>query len=466
MTGEIITLNVIPEGPPPMVHCVQYDVGRKIRIKLLDGQVAFNVAKEDFTYSVSGTKPNGTAFSYPDAIRISNGELIFSTTKDMTSVPGAVRCTIDLYRSGVSIATLPFIMIVLEAGYKDGSLISANDTNQATAIYGSADGWLYRLTRRGYLFEADSTWKDLPRDCDGGIFENIVYSDTKVLQRITSTDGNGFVWTRWVLLNQNDASPWVGGPHNKREWKILVVGDSVAYGARNRIHIPYPNDGVGTYIYKGFAGDLMPDLDDYEDPERYFRNHAYGGATLSSLGGTGGMIANQLSSAESDGWVPDIIIAGTGTNDYPNNYALGTIPTTTRSSEPSSAEQETAMGGLETLFYRMTTIYPNAKRIFVTEHRVGDPNGTSYPPDTPNTQGYTQTDLTNAILQVCKLYGVVVADVFHESPLDTKFDSYIINGYMDDVDHPLEKGYWHFYLPLVRDAIERAYASALPGRIT
>ena len=130
--------------------------------------------------------------------------------------------------------------------------------------------------------------------------------------------------------------------------------------------------------------------------------------------------------------------------------------------------RNTVMGGIAYLFYKMISLHPKAQRFFLLTHRTkGKVNGTVADWSvTENTQGYTQTELFEAIKKVCALYSVKVIDVFGEGVINTVFDAYKSDvPYSDDktvtdrafVDadgvHPLSYGYLHGYVPLVKQAL-------------
>ena len=115
----------------------------------------------------------------------------------------------------------------------------------------------------------------------------------------------------------------------------------------------------------------------------------------------------------------------------------------------------------------MIANYPKAQRFFVLTHR------TKTWPWTAGSQGYTQTQMNEAITAVCKIYGVEVIDVFNRGMINTAFSEYIspedyddagntdedkariTNSYYVDSDgiHPLALGYLEGYVPIVREAL-------------
>ncbi len=294
-----------------------------------------------------------------------------------------------------------------------------------------------KLVEDGYYSCTYSRWDDLPGgNCALLVFR---YSTNYVVQLAVEYE-SGSIFSR--IVNRNDFSIY-------RDWntsndysnvKILAVGDSICYGARN-----------GT---KGFIGDLG----------LAYKNDGLSGATLSNHRSDVLTVGDQLVNAEYD---PDVIIANGGINDYTRSAPMGTIPTKaiTTDAECDKLDRTTAMGGLQYLLYKMITKYPSAQRFFLLSHKTKKSTGIDCT-TTPNEQGYTQTDLFNAIKTVCALYNVQIIDVFGQSVINTNYDIYrspveysedqsVTDEYFVDYDgvHPLAYGYTHGYVPIVRAAL-------------
>ena len=234
--------------------------------------------------------------------------------------------------------------------------------------------------------------------------------------------------------------PYCALPDGAEAKKILCAGDSIAYGARND--------------YKGFVGDLgVP-----------YKIIGKSGATLSNSYTEVPNIPAQLIAEE--GYEPDIVIANGGINDYLRNVPMGTVPDAAATEDRwgSTPKPETVLDGLECLLYNMREKYPNAEHYFLLVHKVTRKGVNCV--TTANAAGYTQTELFDAIKEVCGLYGVSVVDVFGESCIDTAYPAYVSPvSYLDDptvtdrewVDadglHPLAYGYLHGYVPIVRRAL-------------
>lgn len=105
---QVIDLQYVPIGVNPVIHVSQYDVGRQFQLKIYDGSTAYSMPN-DTTARIDGLKPDGTAFSYTDAVSVS-GNVVTVTTKDqMTVLSGAVICEIRFSDSSLNdIGTLNF----------------------------------------------------------------------------------------------------------------------------------------------------------------------------------------------------------------------------------------------------------------------------------------------------------------------------------------------------------------------
>lgn len=222
--------------------------------------------------------------------------------------------------------------------------------------------------------------------------------------------------------------------------KILTLGDSIALGDRNG--------------NRGFVGDLgYP-----------YKNIGVGGARLSYDPNESYKNIPQQLIDEAE-YEPDVIVANGGINDYIFNYPLGELSSSpaTNDTEAASINKGTLIGGAEYLFYQMYKKYPYAQKYFVIVHKVQRDNGDYYP-TRQNSQGYTQQDMHDRLVEACNLYNVTVVDVYNEGVINTKFDVYrsdtwwrddhSITAYVDvDGLHPCSNGYLNGYVPLVKKAL-------------
>ncbi len=226
--------------------------------------------------------------------------------------------------------------------------------------------------------------------------------------------------------------------------RVLAVGDSICRGYRNG--------------ERGFVGDL----------DMCYLNQGVSGATLSTARNDISTIPEQLEMT--DNFIPDIIIADGGYNDYCLDAPMGEIPAFPAESV-DELDNYTVMGSLQRLFVTMKSKYPDARKFFLITHRVYKEG--VYLVNTPNNAGYTQQELHDAIVACCNVYDIGIIDVFNDSPLDTLYDEYRSNvnytwltdpgwinarnnntDYVDaDGIHPLTRGYLEYYLPLVQQAV-------------
>lgn len=263
------------------------------------------------------------------------------------------------------------------------------------------------------------------------------------VQVFTSEAGNVYHRIYWGTAWK----PWSGESSNIR---VLALGDSICYGARNS--------------NKGFIGDAGVLYD----------NIGISGATLSTKVTDKVNIPQQLVNYTATNQ-PDAIISNGGVNDYYFSAPLGEIPTVAvkNQSEANALDRSTVLGGLQFLFWTMINKFPKAQRFFLCTHKTTAraSNTSSTVVDwtvTANSKGYTQTQLFDAIKTVCSLYNVTVIDVFGQSVINTAYGAYVSDvSYSTDntvtntefVDsdgiHPLAYGYIHGYTPFVKKALDK-----------
>ena len=241
----------------------------------------------------------------------------------------------------------------------------------------------------------------------------------------------------YVRTYTSDWGAWK--PVNEQTWKnVLGIGDSICEGWRNE--------------NRGFAGMLgVP-----------YRNLGITGATLGTASGH----AQIYTEIENETITEDLIIADGGINDYYFDVPLGTLPTkpVTNDTDAAALDKTTVSGGLAYLLYLIIKKAPFAQRYFLITHK------TRNFPYTQCAAGYTQQDLHDRIVAICKIYNVTVIDVYEESVINSEFEVYksptaysnsntgITKQYYVDKDgiHPLWLGYQAGYLPVMMRALERA----------
>ena len=220
--------------------------------------------------------------------------------------------------------------------------------------------------------------------------------------------------------------------------KVLAMGDSICYGARND--------------RKGFIGEV--------------------GCQYVNTGSTGASIsmakANNIPKQliELTGFSPDAIVTNGGINDYGDGVAMGDVPVRVidpNNDNPESMNKNTVMGALNYLFYKMVTLYPNAQRFFLMPQHTWNW-------DRINGDGGWNFDTFHEnVTKVCNMYGVKIIDLYTQSPINTRYAEYrSTTSYSEtppdtekawvnyDGIHPLPFGYTNGYVPFVKEALKTA----------
>lgn len=123
MITQTTNLNLIPYGPPIVIHCDQYDEGT--------GRLIFNLYENDIAYSptgtavIQGTKPDNHGFTY-NATLVGN-VVTANLTQQMTAVAGSVRCQIVVTESSGRTGSFAFILEVQTSALPDDTVLSDSD---------------------------------------------------------------------------------------------------------------------------------------------------------------------------------------------------------------------------------------------------------------------------------------------------------------------------------------------------
>lgn len=115
---EMITLNLIPKGIPPVCHASQYDKGRVIRLNLVDGLQGYTLTDETVTLNVR--KPDNNIVTAGVNVVSGASYVDIVITEQMTACEGENLCEIVITKGDVKIASLNFKMKVEVDPLKDG----------------------------------------------------------------------------------------------------------------------------------------------------------------------------------------------------------------------------------------------------------------------------------------------------------------------------------------------------------
>lgn len=218
--------------------------------------------------------------------------------------------------------------------------------------------------------------------------------------------------------------------------KLLVFGDSIMYGSGNG------GIGVGEYL----AEDLGFSL----------KKYCVGGARMGYYPGKN-WIVEQVRMAINDGASADYIVFDGFTNDCNMtdgktcDVPLGNISTGFGGFDIFAVEKEgsTFSGCFENTVHAFKKYFPQAKLLFVRTHRMG------------RRDDYYQRLYGERALDLCKKWGVAVADIYAKSDLDT-FDPAMRDKYTNDsygwgrgdATHPNAIGYIEKYMPIIEEVIK------------
>jgi lysophospholipase L1-like esterase len=214
---------------------------------------------------------------------------------------------------------------------------------------------------------------------------------------------------------------------------MYAFGDSIVYGHK------YP---------RGFVNFLA------ERELMTLTKYARNGATIGPAGYSGGQILTQVQGAASRS--PDYVVFDGGTNDAEaiHDKHLYSIGAMADGFDPARFDRSTYAGSLETTISTMRTKWPDARIVYVAVHKLGSRDWN------------TQLALHAVTLQICTKWGVVVADVFNDTTLDTRIDNHrvaytfndLVNGYPGTGGtgtHPNIAGITAFYVPVLTAALSQ-----------
>lgn len=208
---------------------------------------------------------------------------------------------------------------------------------------------------------------------------------------------------------------------------LAVFGDSIMFGSGN------DGVGVGEFLRDETGVDLV--------------KYCVGGARTGYCEGKS-WIVEQVREAISHGVDPDIIVFDGFTNDcYRTDGVNFDVPLGERGkvkdiSEITSSDDFSAC--FESIARAFKRNFVKAEVIFVRPHRMG------------RREDEAQRAYGERAVEICREYGIAVADIYRESPLDT-FDAEMRDKYTNDsygwgrgdCTHPNAEGYWRFYMPVI-----------------
>ena len=123
MITQTFELNLIPDSPPVVVHCDQYDRGSgRLKASLFDGDMPYTPSG---VACIQGTKPDGKGFVYQASF---SGNIVTADlTQQMTAVSGSVRTQIVITESTGRTGTFAFNIEVQASALPDDTDMSETD---------------------------------------------------------------------------------------------------------------------------------------------------------------------------------------------------------------------------------------------------------------------------------------------------------------------------------------------------
>lgn len=217
---------------------------------------------------------------------------------------------------------------------------------------------------------------------------------------------------------------------------LAVFGDSIMYGSGNN------GFGVGEFLVEDFGFKLV--------------KYCIGGARTGYYEGKNWII-DQVRQAISDGIKPDYIIFDGFTNDCyktdGENYdvPLGEVGSSFDGFDifNVSKKNTTFSNCFENIICAFKKYFPCAKILFIRPHKMG------------RREEVMQRVYGERAVEICKKWGVAVADIYEESDLNTFLpehrDKYTNDSYgwgVGDSTHPNTLGYREKYIPIIERKIK------------
>ena len=133
---ESIKVDLIPGKQEPVCHASQYDVGRTIRVNLVENGAYYTLDGTE-TVTVEVRKPDGNFVTKSCSAVNGHTYVDVVTTQQMTAVAGMSLCNLKIVKGGTTIGTLNFILSV-EPDPIDGASASESVIENLQAMVNAA----------------------------------------------------------------------------------------------------------------------------------------------------------------------------------------------------------------------------------------------------------------------------------------------------------------------------------------
>ncbi len=122
---------------PPSIRLTQYDTAIKLVFSLYNGASKFEKPEGGKAF-ISMTKADNKIV-HVEATYNDDGTVEFQLTQQMTAAPGEAYCKLVVTGADGQVSTTSFILIVAEAGAKDGGVISESEISDVEKIVEAAE---------------------------------------------------------------------------------------------------------------------------------------------------------------------------------------------------------------------------------------------------------------------------------------------------------------------------------------
>ena len=220
--------------------------------------------------------------------------------------------------------------------------------------------------------------------------------------------------------------------------KMLFMGDSITYGSGDAVS-PFRTGRA----WAGRIADLTGAIT---------TNAAVGGAKVSFQRGDDNWVYSQYEPYVNEKF--DIIVMHGGVNDARYDRPVGTL-SEGKDEATLKKNQTNYVGGLEWIFYMVSTTNTDAKLYFIANHRLdGHAKGSAK----------DMSAYFNAAKQACEKWGVIFIDIYNNKELNDKLET-TTTKYLPDTLHLNAAGY-DIITPYIISALEAGLTAPVEPETT
>ena len=136
MAIEMIKLNLIPDGKPPVIHCKQFDVAREFRVCVFEGSKPYIFTNE--TVELDVRKKDTTLVSVDLEVESGKHYIDVTTTEQMCTLTGKHEAEIRIYSDALhtqEIGSLSFFIQVTKSVVNGGLVSESEVTNLQRQVH-------------------------------------------------------------------------------------------------------------------------------------------------------------------------------------------------------------------------------------------------------------------------------------------------------------------------------------------